>query len=147
MSRNASPTDPAGADPSTGHPAPTDVATVQTVQPKTLQAWMEAPEQVTVIDVRSPAEFETVHIHGSYNVSLALLGEHAAQVADRIDHRTVLVCQSGVRATDAQRRLAAVGMGDLHVLEGGVPARTRRRSRHARTRPLGPGTPGPLGRR
>ena len=34
----------------------------------------------------------------------------------------MLVCQSGVRATDAQRRLAAVGMGDLHVLDGGVSA-------------------------
>lgn len=109
MSTNTSPTD------SADHP-------VQTVPPQTLQAWLEAPEQVTVIDVRSPAEFATAHIHGSYNVPLPLLGEHAAQVADRIDHRTVLVCQSGVRATDAQRRLAAVGMGDLHVLEGGVPA-------------------------
>ncbi|MFC5235971.1 rhodanese-like domain-containing protein [Pseudonocardia zijingensis] len=93
-----------------------------TVDPQTLRAWMDAPEQLTVIDVRSPAEFETVHIHGSYNVPLPLLGEHAAQVADRIDHRTVLVCQSGVRAADARRRLAAVGMGDLHVLGGGVPA-------------------------
>jgi rhodanese-related sulfurtransferase len=90
------------------------------VDPETVRAWMDAPEQVTVIDVRSPAEFETAHIHGSYNVPLPLLGEHAAQVANRIDHRAVLVCQSGVRATDAHRRLTAVGMGDLHVLEGGI---------------------------
>jgi rhodanese-related sulfurtransferase len=87
-----------------------------------------------VIDVRSPAEFETVHVHGSYNVPLPLLGEHAAQVADRIDHRTVLVCQSGVRAADAHRRLSAVGMGDLHVLEGGVPAFERSGGRVVRGR-------------
>jgi rhodanese-related sulfurtransferase len=123
MSTNAAPTNPTGADrPASSHSAPADTAPVQTVDPQTLQAWMNAPESLTVIDVRSPAEFETVHIHGSTNVPLPLLGEHAAQVADRIDHRTVLVCQSGVRATDAQRRLTAVGMGDLHVLDGGVPA-------------------------
>jgi rhodanese-related sulfurtransferase len=103
-----------------GHPTGPTMA--HTVDPATVKAWMDAPEQLTVIDVRSPAEFETMHIPGSYNVPLPLLGEHAAQVADRIDHRTVLVCQSGVRATDAHRRLAAVGMGDLHVLDGGVPA-------------------------
>ncbi|GAA0922260.1 rhodanese-like domain-containing protein [Pseudonocardia zijingensis] len=108
--------------PASGNPAPVGAAREHTVDPQTLRAWMDAPEQLTVIDVRSPAEFETVHIHGSYNVPLPLLGEHAAQVADRIDHRTVLVCQSGVRAADARRRLAAVGMGDLHVLGGGVPA-------------------------
>ncbi|MBW0109383.1 hypothetical protein I4I84_11700 [Pseudonocardia sp. KRD-182] len=33
----------------------------------------------------------------------------------------MLVCQSGIRATDAQRRLAAAGMAYLHVLDGGVP--------------------------
>lgn len=97
-------------------------ASGHTVDPLTLRTWMEAPERLTIIDVRSPAEFGTVHVHGPYNVPLALLGEHAAQVAERIDHRTVLVCQSGVRAADARRRLAAVGMGDLYVLDGGLPA-------------------------
>ncbi|MEU7815230.1 rhodanese-like domain-containing protein [Pseudonocardia sp. NPDC049154] len=100
------------ADPAPGHG----------VDPWTLRTWMEAPERLTILDVRSPAEFQTVHVHGSYNIPLPLLGEHAAHVADRIDHRTVLVCQSGERAGDARRRLAAVGMGELHVLDGGLPA-------------------------
>jgi rhodanese-related sulfurtransferase len=110
------------AGPVPGRPGPDHAASARTVDPQTLRAWMDAPERLTVIDVRGPAEFETVHIRGSFNVPLSVLGEHAAQVADRIDHRTVLVCQSGLRATDAHRRLAAVGMDDLHVLDGGVPA-------------------------
>ena len=123
MSTHTPSSSPAGfTPPRSGPPAAAGLAQEHTVDPQTLRAWTDAREQLTVIDVRSPAEFETVHIHGSYNVPLSLLGEHAAQVAERIDHRTVLVCQSGVRATDAQRRLAAVGMGDLHVLAGGVPA-------------------------
>lgn len=77
---------------------------------------------VTVVDVRTPAEFESAHIRGSYNVPLRLLGEHADQLRDRLGHRVVLVCQSGVRADEARKRLAAVGMEGLHVLAGGVPA-------------------------
>lgn len=123
MSTHTASSSPTSTDrPPSGDPAPAGVAQEHSVDPQTLRAWMDAPEQLTVIDVRSPAEFETVHIHGSYNVPLPLLGEHAVQVADRIDHCTVLVCQSGVRAADARRRLAAVGMGDLHVLDGGVSA-------------------------
>jgi rhodanese-related sulfurtransferase len=86
----------------------------------TVLGWLERPESVTVLDVRGPAEFETVHIAGSHNVPLDLLGEHAAEVAARVDDRVVLVCQSGVRAEEARRRLAASGMTELHVLRGGI---------------------------
>lgn len=79
------------------------------------------PDSVTVIDVRSAAEFHTAHIAGSYNVPLGLLGEHAAQFAARLDRHVVLVCQSGARATQAEQNLAGVGAQNLSVLGGGVP--------------------------
>lgn len=92
-----------------------------TVDASTVLAWMADPETVTVIDVRSPAEFETLHITGSYNMPLDLLGEHAPQLAARLDHKVVLVCQSGVRARQARQRLAAAGMDNLHILDTGLP--------------------------
>lgn len=49
-----------------------------------------------MIDVCSPAEFETVHIADPYNVPLDLLGEHAAQLVTRLDAKMVLVCQSAL---------------------------------------------------
>lgn len=88
----------------------------------TAVGWARDPDALTVIDVRSPAEFETKHIAGSYNVPLDLLGEHAEQLAARLDRQVLLVCQSGVRSAQAQKRLAGVGMAHLHVLDGGVPA-------------------------
>ena len=91
------------------------------VDPTTLIDWMKDPDAVTVLDVRSPAEFETRHITGSYNLPLDLVGEHAAQLAARLDRKVVLVCQSGVRASQAQQRLAATGMDNLHILTAGVP--------------------------
>lgn len=95
--------------------------TTTDVDPTTVIGWLAAdPDAVTVLDVRSPAEFETRHISGSYNLPLDLVGEHADALAARLGRKVVLVCQSGARADQARRRLAGSGMDDLHVLSGGV---------------------------
>ena len=92
------------------------------VDATTVRTWLDQPERVTVLDVRSPAEFETAHIPGSINVPLDLVQKHAGPLADRLDRQVVLVCQSGTRAAQARRRLAGAGAEHLHVLEGGVSA-------------------------
>lgn len=95
------------------------------VEPTAVAGWIaDDPDAVTVLDVRSPAEFDTAHIAGSYNVPLELLDEHAAQFAARLDRHIVLVCQSGVRAAKAEQRLSGVGAKNLSILTGGVPAYT-----------------------
>lgn len=99
---------------------PTSAPTAE-VDPATLIDWMNDPDAVTVLDVRSPAEFETRHITGSYSLPLDLVSEHAPQLAARLDRRVVLVCQSGVRAGQAQQRLAATGMDNLHILTTDAP--------------------------
>lgn len=96
--------------------------TIHKVDASTVQSWLDRADDVTVLDVRTPAEFETAHIKGSYNVPLHLLNEHAGEVSDRLDRHVVLVCQSGARASQASERLAGVGMDNLHVLDGGVPS-------------------------
>lgn len=92
------------------------------VDAHTVRDWLDEPDTVTVIDVRSPAEFETVHVRGSYNVPLTMVGEHTEQLAARLDRRVVLVCQSGTRATQAHQRLAGVGAERVLVLDGGIAA-------------------------
>ncbi|MFK5645613.1 rhodanese-like domain-containing protein [Ornithinimicrobium sp. LYQ121] len=88
----------------------------------TLRAWIERHDDVVVIDVRSAAEFESLHIRGSYNVPLPLLAEHTHAVTDRVGRRVVLVCHSGVRAEQARQRMHEVGMDSAVVLDGGAPA-------------------------
>ncbi len=85
-----------------------------------LRARLERRDALTVIDVRTSAEFETVRIPGSVNAPLPLIEKHARQVAERLDRDVVLVCQSGTRARQAQQRLAGAGAARLHVLDGGV---------------------------
>jgi rhodanese-related sulfurtransferase len=75
-----------------------------------------------LLDVRSPAEFEAVHIPGAYNVPLDTLREHRDELRSMVRDEVVLVCRSGARAGQAERALAEVGMPNLHVLDGGMNA-------------------------
>ncbi|OLT20180.1 sulfurtransferase [Ornithinimicrobium sp. CNJ-824] len=96
--------------------------TTTVIDADTLKAWFDRHDDVVVIDVRSAAEFESLHIRGSYNVPLQLLSEHTQDVAQRVGRRVVLVCHSGVRAEQARQRLHEVGMDSALVLDGGAPA-------------------------
>ena len=75
-----------------------------------------------LLDVRTPAEFETEHIAGAYNVPLDTLGEHGPEIRAHVADDVVLVCRSGQRARRAEDALAAAGMTNLHVLDGGMSA-------------------------
>ena len=92
------------------------------VDASTVRSWLERPDRITVLDVRTLAEFETIRTPGSINVPLHLIEKHAGQLAERLHREVVLVCQSGVRASQAQQRLTGAGAEHLHVLDGGVAA-------------------------
>jgi rhodanese-related sulfurtransferase len=77
---------------------------------------------VRVLDVRTPAEFETVHIPGSYNVPLDTLTEHRDELSRHLGSDVVLVCRSGFRAGQAGRTLAGAGVPGLRLLDGGMVA-------------------------
>ncbi|UMB71400.1 rhodanese-like domain-containing protein [Mycobacterium paraterrae] len=75
-----------------------------------------------ILDVRTPAEFETAHIDGSVNVPLDILDKHSGQVAERLDRGDdiVLVCRSGQRATRAAQLLQGAGVDGGRVLRNGI---------------------------
>ncbi|MEU8679647.1 rhodanese-like domain-containing protein [Streptomyces sp. NPDC048560] len=75
-----------------------------------------------LLDVRTPGEFRTAHIPGSYNVPLDTLREHRAELLTHLDEDVVLVCRSGQRAAQAEKALADAGIPNLRVLEGGIVA-------------------------
>lgn len=78
----------------------------------------EAPPRL--LDVRTPSEFQTVHIPGAYNVPLDLLREHRREIVDRLDEHVVLVCRSGQRAAQADESLRGIGLDNVRVLDGGM---------------------------
>jgi len=89
---------------------------------QTLQERLSSEDAPRVLDVRTPAEFETAHIPGSYNVPLDNLREHRAELQAHLDEDVVLVCRTGGRAEQAEKALAEVGLPGLRVLEGGMVA-------------------------
>ena len=102
--------------------SPNNAPATTALAPETLKSWLQEHQDLMVIDVRSAAEFDSLHIRGSYNVPLPLLAEHTDELSARLSSRVILVCQSGVRAEQARQRMASIGLDTVHVLTGGVPA-------------------------
>ncbi|MCK0092407.1 rhodanese-like domain-containing protein [Rhodococcus sp. HNM0563] len=91
-----------------------------TLYPAELLELMESGKNIRVIDVRTPGEFDTVHIPGAYNVPLDLLREHRDEFCAHLDEDVVLVCRSGQRAVQAEEDLRAAGLINVHLLDGGM---------------------------
>ena len=87
-----------------------------------LREWTASTDGPRLLDVRTPAEFTAAHIPGSYNVPLDLLREHRDELRRHLDQDVVLICRSGARAGQAESLLADTGLGNLHVLDGGITA-------------------------
>ncbi len=92
-----------------------------TIHTNELKSLMELDPTVQLLDVRSAAEFESVHIPGAFNIPLDVLGDVSAEVA-AADGLVVLVCQSGNRACKAEVELVSAGKNNVAVLDGGMAA-------------------------
>lgn len=75
-----------------------------------------------LLDVRTPAEFEEIHVEGAVLHPLTDLNpDHVRQLATG-KRACVLICRSGGRARQAAERLAASGLAGLQVMTGGMQA-------------------------
>ncbi|RAO53431.1 putative adenylyltransferase/sulfurtransferase M oeZ [Micromonospora saelicesensis] len=102
--------------------SPSETARPATLDATGLRELIDSGHAPRLLDVRTPAEFETSHIPGSYNVPLDLLKEHREELRRHLDEDVVLICRSGARATQAEQTLAGVGLPNLKVLDGGILA-------------------------
>lgn len=91
-----------------------------TIDAATLHDLLTSANAPRLIDVRTPAEFENLHIDGAYNVPLDLLREHRNEIAGHLDQHVVLVCRSGQRAAHADEALRGAGLSNVRILEGGI---------------------------
>jgi rhodanese-related sulfurtransferase len=93
----------------------------KTVAAGALRGLVEAHRDVRILDVRTPAEFETAHIPGAYNIPLDRLPEAIAELK-HVSDELVVVCQSGARASKACEALRDAGLTGVELLEGGMQA-------------------------
>jgi rhodanese-related sulfurtransferase len=93
-----------------------------TIDSQDLNERLSSAAPPRVLDVRTPGEFENAHIAGAYNVPLDLLREHRDEIIRYLDEEVVLVCRSGQRAAQAEQTLRTEGLGNVHILDGGITA-------------------------
>jgi adenylyltransferase/sulfurtransferase len=96
-----------------------EAAKDSTITPRTLKQWIDEGQNLEIIDVREPAEWEIVHIDGAKLIpkNEFLIGEALADLPQ--DKRIVLHCKSGVRSAEVLALVKAAGFGDaVHVGSG-----------------------------
>lgn len=91
-----------------------------TITPRQLKEWMDAGENIHVIDVREPNEYEIVSIPGAVLVpkNEFLMGNALEGLPQ--DKRIVLHCKTGVRSAEVLAVLKAAGFQDAVHVGGGV---------------------------
>jgi rhodanese-related sulfurtransferase len=73
-----------------------------------------------IIDVRSPAEFETVHVSSAINIPLESLNEDSLKVVAG-SKKLMFICQSGTRGGKAAALASKFGLASSNI-KGGTSA-------------------------
>ncbi|WP_405011701.1 adenylyltransferase/sulfurtransferase MoeZ [Kitasatospora sp. NBC_01539] len=91
-----------------------------TITSKQLKAWLDDEEDIFLIDVREPGEYEIVNIPGATLIpkNEFLMGNALEKMPQ--DKKIVLHCKTGVRSAEVLAVLKSAGFSDAVHLGGGV---------------------------
>lgn len=94
----------------------------KTITAPELKARMDAGEDLVLLDVRTPAQFNARHIEDE-RVMLIPLNELRQRIEEvPRDKEVIVLCAMGTRAWEAQRILEGAGYTNVKFLEGGLQA-------------------------
>jgi sulfur-carrier protein adenylyltransferase/sulfurtransferase len=92
-----------------------------TIVPRELKEWIDRGEDIFLVDVREPAEFEIVSIPGAVLIPKGEFLNGSALERMPQDKRIVLYCKSGMRSAEALAIVKGAGFADaVHVGSGVV---------------------------
>src|SRR5687768_8487131 len=97
---------------------------VQTVRPQEVNTLHQTGKSVPIIDVRTPAEYASVHVQGAQLMPLDTLDPAAlmAALGGSADKTLCVICKTGGRAAKACEKFRAAGFANVFSIEGGVEA-------------------------
>ena len=87
---------------------------IRNISPYELQRLRQEGQTLTLIDVRTPVEFEQLHVEGACLIPLDQLAPQETPLC--------IICRSGNRSRAACEKLLASGHPNVMNLEGGVLA-------------------------
>ncbi|MGC3991298.1 MAG: rhodanese-like domain-containing protein [Chthoniobacteraceae bacterium] len=94
---------------------------IETITPHELQSRLATDPDLLLLDVRTPLEFDQVHIPAARNAPLSAL--ETAQWIPREDPKPIyLLCHSGTRAKLAAQKFLQDGFSQTIVVAGGTEA-------------------------
>jgi len=99
-----------------------EAAAGATITATELREMFERGEDLLLVDVREPAEYEIVRIPGSVLIPKGEITSGAALSSLPQDRPIVLHCKSGARSAEALAALHAAGFRDARHVQGGVLA-------------------------
>ncbi|MFC1417389.1 adenylyltransferase/sulfurtransferase MoeZ [Streptacidiphilus cavernicola] len=91
-----------------------------TITPKQLKQWQDDKEDIFLVDVREPGEYEIVSIPGATLIPKGdfLMGDALERMPQ--DRKIVLHCKTGVRSAEVLAVLHSAGFSDAVHVGGGV---------------------------
>lgn len=91
---------------------------IKEIQPAQLAERLATGEELEIIDVREPFEWELGHIPGARLVPLNRIADEIPRLDKR--RETILYCKVGVRSRFAAEQLADAGLAEVRNLTGGI---------------------------
>lgn len=95
---------------------------MKTITPQALSRRLATEPSLSLIDVRSPVEFDSSHVRQAVNIPLDELAPQALIASGQLpaDQPVYILCRSGQRATKAAEQFAKEGHENTVVVEGGT---------------------------
>jgi rhodanese-related sulfurtransferase len=97
-------------------------ADFETVSCQALSTKQSVGENVFVLDVREPAEYQAGHIEGAVNIPIRTLAKNLDKLPADKAMPIAVVCKSGIRAAYATMTLKMLGYGNVKDVAGGMMA-------------------------
>ena len=88
----------------------------QLIEQKRLLTFLSDKSTFTLIDARSPEEFESSHVDGAINIPHSALADKRTLLPEDLDEPIVIYCKSGVRAGKLADSVRELGYRNVKVL-------------------------------
>ena len=96
---------------------------LKTITPQQLSSLKETGQPIDLIDVRTPVEFQEVHVNFARNIPLDRLDPaQLKSEGNTAGQALYVICRSGSRGKQACERLLAAGATNVVNVEGGTQA-------------------------
>lgn len=106
------------------HHAAADIPVLNISATQLSKFWLpgKRPASMTLLDVRTPAEFATLHVDGAVNRPLDRLDASGLRATLNAEDTIYCICQTGTRSQFAARELRAAGFRNVVHVDGGTNA-------------------------